>query len=81
MNTLLNGLREADNFTYTENHALTHKSTLDAVLDLFGMGAAYRTRTDEDCIFLFKKAFDEDPTLAMKCLFYLRDCRGGKLVA
>ena len=78
MNPLLNGMKNATNYTYTENLALTHKSTMSGLLDLFAMGAAYRTRSDEDCIFLFKKAFDEDEVHALKCLFYLRDVRGGQ---
>ena len=78
MNPLLNGMKNATNYTYTENGALTHKSTMSSLLDLFAMGAAYRTRSDEDCIFLFKKAFDEDEAHALKCLFYLRDVRGGQ---
>lgn len=78
MSTLLNGLKNATNYTYTENGALTHKSTMSSLLDLFAMGAAYRTRSDEDCIFLFKKAFEEDEVHALKCLFYLRDVRGGQ---
>ena len=78
MSTLLNGMKNATNYTYTENGALTHKSTMSGLLDLFAMGAAYRTRSDEDCIFLFKKAFDEDEVHALKCLFYLRDVRGGQ---
>ena len=78
MNTFLNGLQTANNYTYTENGAITHKSTMSSLMDLFAMGAAYRSRTDEDCILLFKKAFDEDPIYALKCLFYLRDARGGQ---
>ena len=78
MSTLLNGMKNATNYTYTENGALTHKSTMSSLLDLFAMGAAYRTRSDEDCIFLFKKAFEEDEVHALKCLFYLRDVRGGQ---
>ena len=78
MNPLLNGMKNATNYTYTENGALTHKSTMSGLLDLFAMGAAYRTRSDEDCIFLFKKAFEEDEVHALKCLFYLRDVRGGQ---
>lgn len=78
MNTLLNGLKNATNYTYTENGALTHKTTMSGLLDLFAMGAAYRNRSDSDCIVLFMDAFKEDPTYALKCLFYLRDIRGGQ---
>ena len=78
MNTFLNGMKSATNYTYTENGALTHKTTMDALMDLFAMGAAYRSRTDEDCILLFKQAFDENATYALKCLFYIRDIRGGQ---
>lgn len=78
MNKLLYNLKQENNFTLTENGALTHKTTMSALLDLFGMGAAYRTRSDEDCILLFDKAFKENPKYALKCLFYLRDCRGGQ---
>ena len=78
MNTFLNGMKQVNNYTRTENGALTHFTTMDGLLDLFAMGAAYRTRTDEDVILLFKKAFDEDPVYALKCLFYIRDVRGGQ---
>ena len=77
-NIFLEGMKSASNYTRTENGALTHKSTMDGLMDLFAMGAAYRTRTDEDVIFLFKKAFDENPSYALKCLFYIRDVRGGQ---
>lgn len=78
MNTFLNGMKTAANYTRTENGALTHKSTMDGLMDLFAMGAAYRSRTDEDVIVLFKDAFDADPVYALKCLFYIRDVRGGQ---
>jgi len=78
MNKMLNGMKKTTNFTRTENGALTHKTSLSGLLDLFGMGAAYRTRSDADCIVLFQKAFAEDPIYALKCLFYLRDIRGGQ---
>lgn len=81
MNTLLNGLKATNNMAYTENGARTYRSTMSGLCDLFALGAAYRTRSTENCIMLFNKAYDEDPVRALKCLFYLRDIRGGKLVA
>ena len=78
MNKFLNGLTDATNFGYTENGAVKRLSTRSALLDMFAMGAAYRTRSDEDCILLFKNAFEENPVYALKCLFYIRDCRGGQ---
>lgn len=81
MNTLLNGLKNQSNYTYTENGAITHKTTKSMLLDMFAMGAAYRNRSEEDCILLFKNAYEENPEYALKCLFYIRDVRGGKLFA
>ena len=77
MNTFISALKNDTNYKYTENGAVAHKSTLNAVYDMFAFGAAYRNRTDEDCILLFKNAFEEDPVYALKCLFYMRDARGG----
>lgn len=77
-NKFMNGLQYTNNITRTENCALTHKSTLNAVLDMFAMGAAYRSRSEEDCILLFKNAYEADPVYALKCLFYIADCRGGQ---
>lgn len=76
-NKILNGLREELNYGKTENGALKLNSTLSDVYDLFALGGAYRTRSDSDCIVLFRKALEENETLALKCLFYLRDIRGG----
>ena len=77
-NTFMENLTNATNFMVTENGALAHKSTRSMVYDMFAFGGAYRRRTDEDCILLFKNAYEENPELALKCLFYLRDCRGGQ---
>lgn len=77
-NKFMTGLQTANNYTRTENGALTHKTTESNLLDLFAMGAAYRTRSDEDVILLFKNAFEENPVYALKCLFYIRDVRGGQ---
>lgn len=78
MNTLLNQMKKNNNIAYTENGGVTRKTTESKVLDMFAVGGAYRTRSDADIILLFKNAFEEDRNLAMKCLFYLRDIRGGQ---
>ena len=70
-------LKENTNFTYTTNGALAHNSTMSMVYDCFAFGGAYRGRSNGDCILLFKNAFEESEEYAMKCLFYLRDIRGG----
>lgn len=78
MNELLRNLKEQDNFTRTANGAVTYKSTLTKVYDLFAQGAAMRGASDADCVLMFKNAYEENPTIALKCLFYLRDIRGGQ---
>ena len=78
MNTLLNAMKNNSNYTYTENGAITHKTTNSALLDMFGMGGSMRNRSENDIIFMFKKAYEENPEYALKCLFYLRDVRGGQ---
>lgn len=77
-NTFMDNLKNDNNFGFTENSAVKHVTTKSAVLDMFALGGAYRNRTDDDCITLFKSALHENADLAMKCLFYLRDCRGGQ---
>ena len=78
MNKFLNGLANESNYAFTENGAVTHKTTKSDLLDMFAMGAAMRTRCDEDVILMFKKAYAENPVYALKCLFYIRDVRGGQ---
>lgn len=72
MNRLLKGI---NNETLTENGAITYKSTLNANLDYYATVAAAR---DRDTLQYFKNAYKEDPQLAMRNLFHLRDIRGGK---
>ena len=76
----LNALKNDTHFNdgLTANGALTHKSTLNPVLDMFAQGGAYRKRSEADKILLFKNAYEANPTLTMKCLFYLADIRCGQ---
>ena len=82
MNTFVEALTEMqnvrDNLKRTENGATAYKSTMDKVYDMFAFGGAYRMRTDDDIVALYANAYAQSPVLATKCLFYLRDVRGGQ---
>lgn len=75
MSNLLNAIQKSTNYTRTENGALTHQSTLDGVLDFYYHAPA---RRGQDNTALFLKAFGEDRLTAIRCLFYIRDIRGGQ---
>ena len=77
MNKFVNAMKNDTNYGYTENGGIKHTSTLNKVLDMFAMGGSMRNRSDDDVITMFKNAYEEDPTLALRCLFYTRDVRGG----
>ena len=68
MNTFMNGLIDETNVGLTENSAVKHLTTKSAVLDMFALCGAYRRRSEEDCILAFKNAYEENATLALKCL-------------
>lgn len=77
-NTFLNSLKKETNYALTQNGALTHKSTLNDLYDMFALGAAMRNRSNEDVLLMWRKAYECDPIYALKCLFYIRDVRGGQ---
>ena len=77
MNELLKNLKERENVTYTANGAKAYHSTMSKMYDLFAQGGAMRGASDSACATLFAAAYKEDPSLALKCLFWLRDVRGG----
>lgn len=62
---------------YTANGAISNTSTLDPLLDFFSNAGAMRGK-EAKAVELFNKAYAAEPTLAMRCLFYLRDVRGGQ---
>jgi hypothetical protein len=64
--------------TTTENGAVTFASSLDPVLDYFALGSSLRSRTEQDIESLFAKAYASNKEMALKCLFYSRDVRGGQ---
>ena len=56
----------------TTNGALTNSTSLNACLDFFSIAGSRKDLKES-----FYKAFGEDPELAIKILFWSRDCRGG----
>lgn len=74
---MLTYLKQEANTTYTENGAVTHKSTLSDCLDLFAAVGALRRESEEEIATRFMRAFAEDRDVAVKLLFFARDIRGG----
>lgn len=77
MLNFLNFLKKETNRTYTENGAVTFRSTDSECLDLFATIGALRSAGEDEICGRFMRAFAEDPDKAMKILFYSRDIRGG----
>ena len=73
-----NLLREESKWTFTENGAHALNTTSNALLDMFGSLAAMRGRSEYDLIKKFELAYLVDPLGALRCLFYVRDVRGGQ---
>ena len=73
----LNHLKKEENKTYTENGAITNRSTLSNCLDLFATVGALRNAGESAIVTRFVRAYAEDPDLAVKTLFFARDIRGG----
>ena len=74
---MLEYLKSEANRTFTENGAVTHATSGSHCLDLFATVGALRSADDQQILDRFIRAFQEDPDLAMKCLFFARDVRGG----
>lgn len=70
-------LEESQNVSITENGAVGYRTTGKALLDLNWQVSSLRKAGDDAIIQLFRKAWNENPELAMKWLFYARDIRGG----
>jgi len=72
---LVDALRQND--TFTENLMPTHSTSLDRCVDLFaGIGSA-RNWSEDEIESAFVRAFEQEPLIAMKILFWARDIRGG----
>ena len=83
-NLFMKELQKWGNLTETENGAVAVKSTLDNIVDLFGTIGSMRENNyhkpasvNNELLPMFAKAMQENKELAIKTLFYARDCRGG----
>ena len=74
---MLEALKNEANKTYTENGAVTNRSTGKDCLDLFATIGALRRESDLEIVTRFLRAYAEDADIAMKILFFARDVRGG----
>ena len=74
---MLHYLKQESNKTFTENGAVTLKTTYSDCLDLFATIGAVRRESDEEIITRFMRAFAENRDVAVKLLFFARDIRGG----
>lgn len=77
MNALAAVLDSNAEYTTTANGARTLVSTGNACLDLFFLMGGMRRAVLSDIFPLVKAAYQEDPTLTLRILFYGRDVRQG----
>jgi hypothetical protein len=77
MNRFVNAMDGAAKWKLTENGADALNTTNSALLDLFSVIGAARTRSDTEIIQMFLNAFNENRLLAVKTVFYARNVRGG----
>lgn len=77
MNNFADYLKTETTRTYTENGATAINTTGSALLDMFGSAGSLRMADENRITTIFAEAFKEDPLLATKALFYIRDIREG----
>ena len=66
-----------NNLTYTQNGAVAYSTTSSALLDMFTKLASYRSLDEKQIVTDWRKAFNENPYLAMRFLGMSMDIRCG----
>lgn len=74
MSRLVSAIQKSHNQSRTENGAVTHKSSLSPVVDLFFIAGASRGK---DLSAQFAKAYNYDQELSLRLAQWLRDAREG----
>lgn len=77
MNPFVDLFKSAATVKLTENGGITYSSSLDPMVDAFFHLPAKRNAPEHEIIGLFMAALQSNKTLALRLLFWLRDCRGG----
>ena len=75
MTTLLSAMQTEN--TFTENGMTTSSSSLNNCVNLFFQIGAMRGKSSNELINAFVMAYNEQPLVAMRLLFWARDIRGG----
>lgn len=74
---MLNFLNSESNRTYTENGALTNRTSGNFCLDLFFKAGAMRGASEQEIADVVTRAYAENPVKTLKIVFFARDVRGG----
>lgn len=61
----------------TANGAITNSTTDSKLLDFFASAGSLRNQTESEILRMFNDAYFENPSLALRMLLWVRDCRGG----
>jgi hypothetical protein len=77
MNKFSKAMDQEAKWIKTENGADAVNTTGNPLLDLYGVIGSLRTRSEDEIINLFDRAFHFDALNTMRLLFYARDVRGG----
>jgi len=73
--TLVNATRQENELT--ANGMLTNSTSLNSNVDMFFLAGSTRRWEEKDIETMFQKSIVENPTIALKTLFWARDVRGG----
>lgn len=68
---------EKENVTLTDNGMVTNPTTLNKCVDLFFSIGSMRGKSKDKVTKMFTDAFEENPLVSTKILFWVRDVRGG----
>lgn len=68
---------EMDERVLTENGAVAYKTTGKSLTDFMFKVSSYRNKTDAEIIKDFEAMYEENPELALRMMFYVRDVREG----